>query len=229
MGSILNPTIFIGSFEWREPITTLTDVLVSLVCLYAVIMLIRYKGERSKNYNYYKAYFLSLFFGMMAAAWLGHGLIAYINPQWKTVGWILSATGHLFFGLASLMQIKPIIKPINNKVIKAFFFTQFSVFVFLIIHPTFSNFIYAQLCSVISLIGLILPMQAFYYFKTKEKGSLIIITAIACSILPGFFFNAQISVSQWFNYHDISHTLMAGVMYIMYLGVSRLSMIGKFN
>ena len=35
---ILNPTLIIGEFEWREPITTLTDSLTGFVCIFAFII-----------------------------------------------------------------------------------------------------------------------------------------------------------------------------------------------
>ncbi len=226
---ILNPTVFIGSFEWREPVTTLTDALVSLVAIYAVIMYSRYKGEKSNNYNFFKAYFICFSFGMMSAAWFGHGLVAYVGVKWKVIGWVFSATGHLFFSLASLMQIRPIIRPSAHNIIKTILFTQYAVFVFLMIHPSFSQFIYTQMSSVFSLIGLILPMQFFNYMKTKEKGSLIITIAILCGLIPGILYNTQFSISRWYNYHDISHTIVAGIMFLMFLGTSRLTMLEKFN
>ena len=219
-----NPTIFLGSFEWRQPITTLTDMLVAFVCIYAVIQFSRFKGEKPENYKYYKAYFVFFTLSMIASSWLGHGLTAYLGPYWRVVGWVLSSVAHLYLGMASLYQIKSAIQPSFYKIIKGFFFLQFFVFAFLILNPLTTHFIYAQLCSVISLVGLIFPMHIFNYIKTKNKGSLIIVLSIVCGFLPALAFNLKFSVSRWFNFQDISHTLMAGIMLIMYFGVSRIAM-----
>jgi len=227
--AITNPTIFLGSFEWREPITTLTDVMVSLVCVFAVIQFYRYKGNRPEYFKYYRAYFICFSVGMMASAWFGHGLKAYTDPDWKTVGWVMSAVSHLFLGIGTLKQIQPVTKPSIHTAVKVFYFLQFSVFVFLLLNPGTRNFIYAQLCSVISLVGLVLPMHIFNYSKTKQRGSIIVILAIACGVLPAISFNLQITAGKWFNYHDLSHVLMAGIMFVMYLGVSRLSLVDKYT
>jgi hypothetical protein len=42
-------------------------------------------------------------------------------------------------------------------------------------------------------------------------------------LLPGYVYNNQISVSRWFNYHDISHLLVVVYMIIMIFAIRRLA------
>jgi hypothetical protein len=221
MDDILNPSIFIGNFEWREPITTLTDFLVAIVALGGFLKHRKLKGVKTSSYVYFKYYFLCFAVGMTSAAWLGHGLQAYVGPEFKRIGWVFGATGLLLFGLGTFKLFK-----ITNSfrlVLKVLFLSQYVIFIFLMLYPSYSDFKFAQLNSTISLIGFILPLHLFNYSKFKSLGSLMIVFNIVYAIIPGLIFTNQISISKWFNYHDISHVLMAIFMYIMILGTSKLS------
>lgn len=224
---IMNPTIFLGSFEFREPVTTLTDAVVSLVCIYAFFRFLRYKGEKSEGFNLFKIFFLLFGLGIMASAMFGHALVAYFDPDWKTIGWALNSFAQIFLGLAILKELESVMKPSITKFVKVFFILQVLVFVVLIVNPLTRNFIYAQLCTVISLILLVLPMQIYNYRKTKSKASMFFIIAILIGLLPAVVFNFKLGFGRWFNHHDISHVAMASMMYFMYKGASRFAFLKK--
>lgn len=227
MDEILNPTIFIGNFEWREPVTTLTDFLVGMVALAGFVKFQRYKQEKAKSFNYFKFYFLCFAIGMTSAAWFGHGLQAYVGPEFKRIGWTCGATGLLLFGLGSFVEIKDYVNRSLFLTLKTCFIGQYLFFIFLMLNPIYSDFMYAQLSSTISLIVFILPLNVFNYMRSKSKGSLWIVLTICYSILPGLLYSNQVSVNRWFNYHDISHVLMAIFMLLMIVSTSRLAMIKK--
>ncbi|MFL2571109.1 MAG: DUF6962 family protein [Parvicellaceae bacterium] len=229
MFEILNPTIFIGNFEWREPVTTLTDFLVAIVAFLGYLKFRSYKNKKSLSFNYFKYYFLCFAVGMTSAAWFGHGLQAYVGPEFKRIGWVCGATGLLLFGLGSLMEIKQMIKNSNYRLLKITFTIQYAVFVYLMLAPQLSDFLFAQLSSTVSLIAFILPIHLYNYVKSASKGSLFILFTIFYSIIPGLVFNNQISIDKWFNYHDISHVLMAIFMCLMIVGTSKISMLSKNN
>ena len=221
MDPILNPTVYIGNFEWREPVTTLTDFLVGVVCWYAFYKLLIYKGKRTPSYRFFVGYFLCFAIGMTCAAWLGHGLQAYISPRWKIVGWTMSACGLLCMEMASLKGIQDKIAPWLGKLLSLVFFSHFLVFVFLFIHPLYSDFKWPQLNSTLALVFLVIPMQLYNFQRSRNRGSLFIALTICYGIVPGLIFQNQISVNKWFNYHDISHVLMALFMYLMMHSVFR--------
>jgi len=227
MDEILNPTIFLGNFEWREPVTTLTDFLVASVAFIGFMKYKSYSKEKPESFNYFKYYFLCFAIGMTSAAWFGHGLQAYFGPEFKRIGWVCGATGLLLFGLGSLIEIKNHLSHSIATILKSLFIAQYVLFIFLMIIPMYSDFIYAQLSSTVSLIAFILPFTIYNYWKTKSKGSFIIMLTIGYSIIPGLVYNNQISVGRWFNYHDISHVLMAIFMVLMIIGTSRLTMLKK--
>ena len=162
---------------------------------------------------------------MTSAAWLGHGLQAYVGPEFKRIGWICGATALLLFGLGSFDLIKTQFNKTAYKVLKILFVGQYLSLVFLMLNPSTSDFILAQLSSTLSLIFFIFPIHLYNFLKTKHIGSSYIVLTIIYSIIPGFIYNNQISVNKWFNFHDISHVLMAIFMFLMIIGTSKLSMI----
>lgn len=229
MDPMLNPTLIIGEFEWREPVTTLTDSLTASVFIFAFIVFSRYKGKKSESFIYFKAFFLCFAVGMLCAAWFGHGLAAYVTPRWKAIGWVINSTANLFLGLATLKEIAPLIKSHMLRLIKVIFILQVSIFVVLMIIPNTSFFGLAQLCSAVSLLCMILPMHIFNFYKTKASGSKFFIIAIGMGVLPGIIFNAQLSVNPWFNYHDISHVVMATIFFVIFLAARKFSFLKQHN
>jgi len=226
---ILNPTLIIGEFEWREPITTLTDSLTGFVCIFAFVVFSKYKGKKSESFKYFKIFFLLFSIGMMSAAWFGHGLAAYVTPRWKVIGWVINSAANLFLGLATLKEITPLIKPHIARWIKFVFISQVSIFIVFMLIPSTSFFGLAQLCSLLSLIGMVLPMHIFNFFKTKSQGSKLFIIAIGMGVLPGIIFNTQLSVNRWFNYHDISHVVMATIFFVLFLAARKFSFLKQHN
>lgn len=215
---ILNPSLWLGSFELREPVTTLTDFLVAITSACILIYYLKWKGYKNKNFNLYKIYFLCYTIGMTSAAWLGHGFQAYISPRWKMIGWLLSSVGLMCFLFASINQIEDKLEKKGVTIFKSILVIKLIVFFGLILNPSTSSFKLVQLHSTIDIIGLALPLHLLNYKWHKAKGSLIIVGAFIYAILPGIIYSNQISVSRWFNYHDISHVLMAIFIYLMFRG-----------
>ena len=227
MDPILNPTVFVGSFEWREPVTTLTDFLVAIVCWTGYYFFSSEKGNASPSYPWFKKYFLIFAIGMTSAAWGGHGLQAYVTPNVKIIGWACGATGLMFLQLGSLRLIEKQLPQKAKKLLPKWFNLQWILAISLMFYFLSSGietaFKVTQINSVIALWGFVLPMQVFSYYKLKNKTSKIVIIALLYSVIPGVVYSTQLSVSNWFNYHDISHVLMAIFMTMMFLGLYHLT------
>lgn len=218
---IINPTMFIGSFEWREPVTTLTDVLTAIVCLFVFLQFKKYQGVKSNSFINYQYYFLFFSISMFSAGIIGHGLQAYLGFDWKKIGWVMSSLGFLSFEFGTIKELENKLKPSVIRLFKIFFIVQFFVFVPLMVY--YQNFKIPQLNSTITFILFVLPLQIYGYTKTKKRGHLMVIGTIVFALLPGLVYNNQISFGRWFNYHDISHVLMATFMFLMYKGTFKLS------
>ena len=61
-----NPTIYFGTLRIDEPITALTDILISVVCFYAF-----YKLKNKQNKTSVRLYFKQFFILMGVSTFLG--------------------------------------------------------------------------------------------------------------------------------------------------------------
>ena len=218
---ILNPTIFIGKFEIREPVTTLTDFLTA--CVSGVCFLFHKKNNsRSFQSKYFQFYFLLYFIGMTSAAFLGHALQAYVPKEVKIIGWVFSTTAQFFLALGSLYLIKKIINKKQFKILYTIIISQSLIFIFLMIFPLTSDFKVAQVSASFAMIGIIFPIHIYNYYKTRSSGSKWIIFSILYALIPAYVYNNELSISIWFNYHDISHVLMSVFMLLMYFATKEL-------
>ena len=221
---ILNPTIFIGDIEIREPITTLTDFLTALVSGVCFFMFLFYENNsKNKSFVFFKYYFLCYFIGMTSAAFLGHAFQAYLPNEVKIIGWLFSAFGQFFLATGSLKLMVEIIHKKWINVFNVILVFQLSIFVFLMVHPIYSDFKIAQFAASSILIGFILPIHIYNFLKAKSNGSKLIIIAIIYALIPALVYNNQFSLSNWFNYHDISHVLMSIFILVMFFATKRLS------
>lgn len=220
---ILNPSMVFSSFEIREPITSLTDFLVALTAMYAVYRFFSYKGEKSEHYNTYRTYFIFLAIGMTSAAFLGHAFQAYISPRWKSLGWMLSSTGQLFLVIATINQMgyKWSLKLRRN--IKTLVFLKYITFISLVLIPATSSFKLVQVNSTLDLVFTVLPLQFIFYRDHKMTGTLVVISALIYAMIPGMVYTNELSVDRWFNYHDISHVMMAIFVFFMFFGTFKMA------
>lgn len=224
--SVLNPTVFIGNFEWREPVTTLTDFLVALVCWAAFYFFSQLKNSQSGAYPWFKKYFFVFAIGMTSAAWLGHGFQAYVATSYKAIGWMFGATGLMLLQMGSLTLIKANLSRRMLKILPKWFVLQWLIAIVCMVYflsiGIEQAFKVTQINSVVALWGFVLPMHIFAYKKLAIQGSKIIIVALLYSAIPGIIYSQKVSLSNWFNYHDISHILMAIFMSIMFFGLYQL-------
>lgn len=222
---IQNPTIFINEFEIREPITSLTDLLVAAVAFWGVWYLTKNKYRSSKQFQYYRYYFICFALGMTAAGLLGHAFQGYLTVAWKMVGWLFSLTAQLFLVQASLGHNQPFIPSHRLKLIRTLSIATYLTFVLLTLLPQTRDFKLVQIGNAIILIGFTLPLQVFFFSKHKNKGAQYVLISILFGIVTGILYNAKLSVNQWFNYHDIGHCMVSINMVIMIMAAQHLALL----
>ena len=220
--AISNPSIYIGAFELREPITTLTDLVFAGVGWYAFARFYRHKGEKTEAFRFFYFYFFFFGFGITCASLLGHAFQAYLTPDYKAIGWSITSFGIMSIELASLNLISNMIKRTYKYIFRTFIVMHIIAFLALMMFDETRDFRFSAANSVIGLVLVSMSMQIFHGVKMKSKGSWLLVAAILFGFSPLFVYIFKFSISNWFNYHDLSHLLLATSMYIMYLGAWRL-------
>ena len=217
---LLNPTLHLWGFEFREPVTSLTDFLTAVVCWVAFFRLRRMqaKGQMFPGFTWY---FLLMGIGMTSAAFFGHALQAYVGFNWKMIGWVLTALAILSLEWASADLIRPDIGKIWTTVLKVYAAMHILGLFISIAIPETRDFNNVKINSTIGLVGMILPIHLYAWFKHKYPGSGWILIALLWGGVPALVYNTTFSFCNWFNYHDISHVSMAIYSYILYRGAKR--------
>lgn len=238
---IAQPSIYPFGLRIDEPVTVLTDVLVSLVCFYAFYRLSNFP-IKNRVHVYLKYYFLSMGVATFIGGVVGHGFLYVFDVQWemnkdvvvflsnfvsenklneaanpwKLPGWLTSMFSVTLVERASIEYAKKLIKP---KVAK--FFSWLNVFELLLFMAiTFStlNFFFVEVHTFYGFMIIVLGFNGYVFYKTRSKGSKRFLIAVGFAAIAALFFMNEWAISKWFNHFDLSHTFMAISAYMFYRG-----------
>ena len=196
-----------------EPMTTLTDLLVAAVCYYAFIRLLKI-NRPDLHFKYMNWFFLTMGIATTFGGLIGHGFLYLFSFAWKLPGWLTSMLSISLLERASIEYAKPLIKPKLRKFLDWANLLELTTFMVL----TFStlNFRYVEIHSAFGLLVVNTPLHLYVYYKTRSKGSRTMLIAIGFAMLSALVFMNEISIHKWFNYLDLSHTIMAVGAYFFY-------------
>jgi hypothetical protein len=216
---LLQPSVSIGSLVINEPVTMLSDFLISLICL---ISFFRIKAEHfsARNNLYVLAFFYFMFFSTFWGGLAGHGLQYYLSPAWKIPSWLSGMLAVVSFQLIAAKQIKEL-KPgflfqglifLN---LLSFLTTIYLVFVLRV-------FVWVQFHAVLGILFVVLPIQVHLYRRTASLSSKKIMYGISFAILAALVHMLFLGFNKWFNHADISHVLLAISNWFFYVGLRSL-------
>ncbi len=223
MSPVEYTSIHIFGILIEEPMTTLTDLLTASVCYYSFFMLHKL-GNTDRGSVFLKYYFLFMGLGTTCAAFLSHGILYWSGYNWKTLGWTLSAIGLLCMENGALAFYQKEKKANVLNWLKYVFIAQLIIFVLVIANPSTRVFQVVKINSTIAMMLINLPFFAYLYYQTKGKGYKMVFWALLTTVIPGITFSAEWTLHKYFNYHDISHVLMAICSFLIFKGAYQLSM-----
>lgn len=216
---LIQPDIWIGNLKIAEPVTVITDLLVTAVCIYAFIKL-RHFDLKGKLFFYLKYYFLSMGIATALGGIIGHGFNYALAFEWKLPGWFVSMVSVAMLERAVIEYTR---KVVNRKT--GIFFSwlnivELTTFMFLAFFTL--NFYIVVYHSTYGLLIVVGGFSAYMYWRTKSKGSKLFLYAVAVSGISGMVFLQEWGISKWFNHMDISHVGMALGCFIFYLGAVKI-------
>src|SRR5689334_14000073 len=83
------PSIELWGILVQEPVTTVTDLLVSFVCFRSFIILQR-KKNKPVFYSTYSVFMLIMGLATLYGGIIGHAFIYKLGFAWKVPGWLIS-------------------------------------------------------------------------------------------------------------------------------------------
>lgn len=218
------PSIYINAIRIDEPMTTLTDFLVSAVCLYAFFKLSQHSGK-SRALTYLRMYFLLMALATFFGGLIGHAFLYAFGFAWKLPGWIISMISVAFIERSAIDYSRIYIKARTVN----FFLIVNILELITIMSLTLSslNFKWVEFHSGYGLLGVVLPFHLYIYLKTKDHGSLLMIVAVGIASIAALIFMTKFSLHTWFNYLDFSHVVMAIGAFVFYKATLRLKTIAQ--
>lgn len=218
------PSIYISGIRIDEPMTTLTDFLVSAVCIYAFFKLSQHSGK-SRALTYLRMYFLLMALATFFGGLIGHAFLYAFGFAWKLPGWIISMISVAFIERSAIDYSRIYIKARTVN----FFLIVNILELITIMSLTLSslNFKWVEFHSGYGLLGVVLPFHSYIYLKTRDRGSLMMIVAVGIASIAALIFMTKFSLHTWFNYLDISHVVMAIGAFVFYKATLRLKTIAQ--
>jgi len=207
------PSISLLGVLIDEPVTTLTDLLVTVVCIYALMKLVGEKFQK-KIYGFFRLYFLTLGIATFLSGVVGHGFLYFFGLSWKLPGWLFGMFAVSFFVRASIESAQNIVSESVLKILRVANIVELAIMACIVIIS--HNFYYVTLHSIFGMVLVVASLNIYMYLLTRNKGSLLILLAICITAMSAIIFQNKWSFSPWYNHFDISHTLMAISVFYYY-------------
>ncbi len=222
MKEFTQPSIYFGNLRIDEPVTTLTDLVVSALCFLFFYKLSKMHINNKTSF-YLRYYFLSMGIATAIGGIVGHGFLYVFNyntglpvSPWKLPGWLTSMFSVALVERAAIEYARPLIKP---KV--GHFFAWINIvelITFITITFITLNFFYVEVHTAYGFLVVVSSFSTYVLIKTKSKGSKLFLIAVGFSALSALFFMNKWGISPWFNHFDISHTIMCISAYFFFRG-----------
>ena len=220
-------TVYLWGIRIDEPVVTVTDLLVSFLCfLYAYK--IHQSGKTEKTFLYFKIYFFTMGIATMLGGLIGHAFLYLFDNfrgelfYWKLPGWIMSMISIMFVERAAIEHTRIYL---NKSIVNSFKVVNIIEFlIFLTLTVTTLNFFFVEFHSGYGLMFVVLSLESFLFYKTRNIAGKYILTGIGFAAVAALIFMNEISFHQWLNHISASHVLMAIAATFFYHGAIRIDM-----
>lgn len=210
-----NPSLDILGLRVDEPITMLTDVLVTVVCWYAFYKMSQME-KKGSIHRLCRGYFLTMGMATLLGGLIGHSFNYALGIHWKIPGWYVSMFSVAFLERASIFHAFPLIRPRLAQ-----FFAVVNIMellFFLVISVVTMNFLYVMGHAAYGILIVTGGFQGYALLRTRHEGSKQFLLGVLTATIGAVFFVNEWAPSMWFNHMDIAHVMMAVACWYFYLG-----------
>jgi hypothetical protein len=202
-----------------EPVTSVTDLLVSAVCLYAFIQLkkIKSKTPATRLFTYY---FLTMSVTTAYGGLINHAFLHLLSFEWKVPAWLISMVSVALMERAAIFHGQPFLKENTGRFFAILNIVELITLVSVVLVTL--NFFFVELHAGYGLLVIVCSFELFIYRKTKSEASLWLLKAVAVSGMAAIVHLGELAPHTWFNHLDLSHVLMAIASYLYFLGARKI-------
>ena len=194
----------------QEPVTALTDLLVSGVCLYAFFRL----GSHNRAVVLMKYYFLTMAIATAYGGIVGHAFLSYLSFAWKVPGWLISMFSVALLERAAIAHSKPILPKKLGKIFMIVNIIELLSLATIVLITL--NFTFVEAHAAYGLLFVVFSFELYVFRMTDAESSRRFMIAIGISAIAATVHLAQISPNAWFNHLDLSHVLMAASAFMFF-------------
>jgi hypothetical protein len=197
-----------------EPVTILTNTITTIFCLYSFAQLLRLRTTVSRLWAWF---FLMIGVGASCGS-TAHGVQYQLGDFFlRTFVFIVNALSliAIYFCYKATSTYFASGRTSGNKYINYLVLAWIAIL--LIITFIWNSFLLIKIHAGIVLFYSFIVHSVTWY--RKFKGSGYIAVGIFISFLSILVHSLRFSISEWFNYKDISHVIMLTSLILMYTGV----------
>lgn len=211
----IQPSIEVLNIRIDEPVTTLTDLLLMVICIYTFLR-IRKPYKTLSCSQYFSSYFLVLGLGALTGGLLGHAFQYVLNEQWKLLSWILT--------LASVALLIQALLEVARPLLSTRTFQLLSWFNLIICIPVLAitiwsvDFTPVKYYAIFGLVVLSSLLCLYIYQRTGNKGVLLLVGGVGIGFISAIIYSLGWGFSAWFNHRDLGHIILCFAVYYMYRG-----------
>lgn len=214
-------TIFIGNLRIDEPMGTLTDFLVSALCIIFFYKLHK-SGTSNQSTTLFKYYFLLMGIATLLGGVFGHAFLYALSMPWKLPGWITSMFSIMLIERAAINHTRILF---SEKIIKILgYLNIIELTTFMVFSIITLDFSFVEFHSGYGLMFVVLGLEGYLYYKTKNEGSKFILIGIGLAAVGALFFMNKWIMHPWFNHLAASHTILAVAACFFYQGAKRIDL-----
>ncbi|MEM9325820.1 MAG: hypothetical protein AAGA85_09195 [Bacteroidota bacterium] len=202
---IVQPGIEIFGILLMEPVTVITNLMISVMCFYAFWRMGKDQVMGS-TLTYLKYYFLFMGLATTWGGFIGHGFLYLLDPRWKLVGWIISM---IAVGLIERSAISYANRLVSERLGKFFLIANvIELVILMVLVISTVHFKFVEIHSAYGFIIVVCGFHLFVYLKTRDLGSLQMMWATISLLIAVYIFNKPVILHTFFNHRDLAHLFM---------------------
>jgi hypothetical protein len=219
----LQPPIYISGLRIGEPVTAVTDFLVTAVCFYAFYKL---RDLPNSNRKYFRLYFLLLGLAVLWGGFAAHAFAYFLSQAWKVPGWLASTWAVSLLAVGMVRQHQNLIAKFSKLIyliilLELLFVTGATLYSL--------EFRWAGFHSAFGLLFIVSTLSVWSYFKFRDTGSKLMLIGVGIFILSGLVFTLQLKMHTWFNHVDLTHVFLTVAAYVFYRAIVKMEPLPSSN
>lgn len=216
---IIQPDIWLFGVRIAEPVTSLTALLITVVCWYAWWRLGR-TAPKNESVWLIRAFFLLMGGATLVGGIIGHAFLYLFSFAWKLPGWALSMFAVAALERGAILHARPLMGPAWGRFFGVANVVELAIF--LVLSFWTLNFHFVEIHAGYGLVVVVGLFEGYVLAKTRDAGSRLVLSAIPLAMVAVSAHLAEFSPSVWFTYFDFGHLLMCVAAFVMMRGVEQM-------